>query len=285
MAGFRRKHEVQCGLVLKKDSILDTWLSADSLFYPTLLWLVTLAMLYSTMRSAAIFATLLAVVGINCNVNGFVMPSLSSRSAIFSLGINESKLMRSTILSTARPSSSTQLMMSALDGIKGPVQFYVDIWTPMFKTAQESGLLPDFILHWGHGAAMGSVLLSMGLIGAYMGWQNRLGNGEDVTPLTLGETIREAHPKIIGGAFFFFLLGGQGGLVLLDAQDKSILESPHAMTAVLSVVLLTAQALLPKLFATENGALARNVHAYLGTATMAVLFAHMATGLNLGLSF
>ena len=125
----------------------------------------------------------------------------------------------------------------------------------------------------------------MGVIGAYMGWQIRLGNGEDVTPLTLGETIREAHPKIIGGAFFFFLLGGQGGLVLLDAQDKSILESPHAMTAVLSVVLLTAQALLPKLFATENGALARNVHAYLGTATMAVLFAHMATGLNLGLSF
>jgi hypothetical protein len=87
----------------------------------------------------------------------------------------------------------------------------------------------------------------MGLIGAYMGWQIRLGNGEDVTPLTLGETIRVAHPKIIGGAFvFFFLLGGQGGLVLLDAQDKSILESPHAMTAVLSVVLLTAHALSTK---------------------------------------
>ena len=34
-----------------------------------------------------------------------------------------------------------------------------------------------------------------GLIGAYMGWQIRLGNGEEVTPLTLGETIRDAHPK------------------------------------------------------------------------------------------
>lgn len=85
--------------------------------------------------------------------------------------------------------------MSAFDGIKEPVQSYVDIWTPMFRQASDSGLVPDFILHWGHGAAMASVLLSMGVIGAYMGWQIRLGNGEDVTPLTLGDTIRVAHPK------------------------------------------------------------------------------------------
>jgi hypothetical protein len=175
--------------------------------------------------------------------------------------------------------------MSIFDGVKAPIQSYVDIWTPMFHQAMDMGLAPDFLIHWGHGAAMASVLLSMGVIGAYMGWQIRLGNGEEVNSLTLGETIRQAHPKIIGGAFFFFLLGGQGGLVLLDTQGQDILQSPHAVTALLSVVLLTIQAILPKLFATENGQVARDVHAYLGSATMVALFAHLATGVNLGLSF
>lgn len=185
----------------------------------------------------------------------------------------------------ARLGSSSMQMSAVLDGVKAPIQAYVDIWTPMFHQAIDMGLVPEFLLHWGHGAAMASVLLSMGVIGAYMGWQIRLGNGEDVTSLTLGDTIREAHPKIIGGAFFFFLLGGQGGLVLLDTQGQSILESPHAMTALISVALLAIQAILPKLFASENGALARDAHAYLGTATMVALFAHLATGVNLGLSF
>lgn len=188
-------------------------------------------------------------------------------------------------LMTMAPIYKNTEMSAVLDGVKAPIQAYVDIWTPMFHQAIDMGLVPEFLLHWGHGAAMASVLLSMGVIGAYMGWQIRLGNGEDVTSLTLGDTIREAHPKIIGGAFFFFLLGGQGGLVLLDTQGQSILESPHAMTALISVALLAIQAILPKLFASENGALARDAHAYLGTATMVALFAHLATGVNLGLSF
>ena len=178
---------------------------------------------------------------------------------------------------TMAPIYKNTEMSAVLDGVKAPIQAYVDIWTPMFHQAIDMGLVPEFLLHWGHGAAMASVLLSMGVIGAYMGWQIRLGNGEDVTSLTLGDTIREAHPKIIGGAFFFFLLGGQGGLVLLDTQGQSILESPHAMTALISVALLAIQAILPKLFASENGALARDAHAYLGTATMVALFAHLAT--------
>ena len=178
---------------------------------------------------------------------------------------------------------STELV-SVLDGAKPAIQSYVNIWTPLFQQAQDAGLVPDFLLHWGHGAAMGTVLCTMGLIGAYMGWQIRLGNGNDVTALTLGETIREAHPKIIGGALFFFLLGGQGGLVLYDFQGGDILSSPHAVTAITAISLMIVQAILPKFFE-AGGQTARDAHAYLGTATMAVLFAHLATGINLGLSF
>jgi hypothetical protein len=143
--------------------------------------------------------------------------------------------------------------------------------------------LPKFILQWGHGAAMSSVLLSMGLIGSWLGWQIRAGNGGDVNAFTLGDTIREQHPKIMLGALFFFFLGGQGGLVLLNTQGGSILESPHAITALVGMNLLVTQALLPLTFE-KGGETARSTHAYLGSATIVALFAHMATGIKLGLT-
>jgi len=191
--------------------------------------------------------------------------------------------LETTLLPPPTSFDSTSLT-NALDAREG-LKAYADFWVPLFTKAQEMGA-PDFLLHWGHGAAMATVLLSLGLAGAYTGWQIRLGNGSDTSnALTLGESIREAHPKLIGAAFFFFFLGGQGGLVLLDTQTGSVLESPHARTAALSLGLLTAQALLPKLFSSEQGETARTAHAYLGSATMVVLFGHLITGLNLGLSF
>ena len=62
------------------------------------------------------------------------------------------KVTRS-IIKCIQPSPSprvgaTAMQMSIFDGVKAPIQSYVDIWTPMFKSAQASGLAPDFILHW-----------------------------------------------------------------------------------------------------------------------------------------
>lgn len=216
-------------------------------------------------------------------VSAFVSPLRSG------LGGAGSSSLAATIPSPADlemtlPAFDSASLTTALDAKEG-LKAYADFWVPMFTKAREMGA-PDLLLHWGHGAAMATVLLTMGLAGAYTGWQIRLGNGSDTSnALTLGESIREAHPKLMGAAFFFFFLGGQGGLVLLDTQTGSVLESPHARTAALSLGLLAAQALLPKLFSSEQGETARTAHAYLGSATMVVLFGHLVTGLNLGFSF
>ncbi len=81
------------------------------------------------MRVAALLTTLFAAFA--CG-DAFVAPVSRSASCVGRTG-------------SALPKSSS-LQMSAFDGIKGPVQSYVDIWTPMFKQASESGLVPDFLL-------------------------------------------------------------------------------------------------------------------------------------------
>ena len=163
-------------------------------------------------------------------------------------------------LRTPAPVMNAALL--ALDAIEPAVSSYVAIWTPLFETAKAAGLAPDFLLKWGHGAAMATVLFLMGGYGGFLGWQTRLGNGGEVYALSLGETARELHPKIMGLALFFFLLGGQGGLVLLATAGEPLLQSAHSSTAVIGISLLLAQAVLGK---TMGGSeLGRTGHAYLG---------------------
>ena len=108
-------------------------------------------------------------------------------------------------------------------GVYDPVYSYVNFWVENLPWS----IAPDFLLHWGHPAAMGTVLIVMGGIGTYAGYEIRKGNGaRDDYFFTLdGKTVRDSHPLIMGLASFFFLLGGQGGLVLLLDQGKPILDS------------------------------------------------------------
>eukprot|EP00421_Protoceratium_reticulatum_P061513 CAMPEP_0168503152 /NCGR_PEP_ID=MMETSP0228-20121227/75699_1 /TAXON_ID=133427 /ORGANISM="Protoceratium reticulatum, Strain CCCM 535 (=CCMP 1889)" /LENGTH=277 /DNA_ID=CAMNT_0008520181 /DNA_START=71 /DNA_END=901 /DNA_ORIENTATION=+ len=135
--------------------------------------------------------------------------------------------------------------------------------------SKESGLAPEFLLHWGHGLAMGTVLLAMGGYGTFLGWQTRLGNGDAVYPLSVGQAARSLHPLLMGLALFFFVLGGQGGLVLLATAGKPILQSAHSSTAVLGLGLMAAQAALGVTMGDSETK--RTVHAFLGTGVMLLL--------------
>lgn len=170
-----------------------------------------------------------------------------------------------------------------LDAVEPPITAYVNIWTPMFKAAQESGLAPDFLLHWGHGAAMGTVLFAMCGFGTYLGWQTRFGNGGDSSVLTLGKTNAEMHVTLMGAALFLFFLGGQGGLVLLATQGQPILQSAHSSTAVIGLGLMALQASLGLTMGSSSEK--RTAHAILGTAVMLVLLVHLFYGISLGNSF
>lgn len=187
--------------------------------------------------------------------------------------------------SSLAPQPRVQPSMSALDVLKGPLQSYSEIWIPYFKEAQAAGLVSDFLIHWGHPAAMATVLLTMVNFGAYLGWQTRLGNGNDKMLLTLGQTYRQMHPLLMSGALFFFFLGGQGGIVLTALQGRNLLESTHATTAFLGLGLMVLQAALPYYTKFAEKDFTRTAHAYLGSATMAVLYFHMVAGLQVGFSF
>ncbi|CAE7550918.1 unnamed protein product [Symbiodinium pilosum] len=169
-----------------------------------------------------------------------------------------------------------------LDAVEPAVTSYVNIWTPLFKSAQESGLAPEFLIHWGHAGAMAMVLLAMGGYGTFLGWATRLGNGATVYPLSIGKTAAELHPVLMGAALFFFFLGGQGGLVLLATQGQPILQSAHSSTAVIGLLLMSAQAVIGLTMGDSAGK--RTAHALLGTSVMGVLLVHLYFGLNLGFS-
>ncbi|AEC09313.1 hypothetical protein AtNW77_Chr2g0258031 [Arabidopsis thaliana] len=138
--------------------------------------------------------------------------------------------------------------------------------------------LPDWLVHWGHPGNMAVVLFAMGGYGTYLGFRIRY--SDDIEEKA---KAKDLHPKLLAGMFFFFALGATGGVISLLTSDKPIFESPHAVTGLIGLGLLTVQTILPSLFK-EKPEL-RNVHGILGSGIMALFLVHAAFGLQLGLSF
>ncbi|XP_059462516.1 uncharacterized protein LOC132191494 [Corylus avellana] len=165
------------------------------------------------------------------------------------------------------------LFVTALPGA-GAVR---SVFAP-FVELIKSWNLPDWLVHWGHPGNMAVVLLAMGGYGTYLGFRIRFSDDGEEKAMA-----KDLHPKLLGGMFFFFALGATGGIMALLTSDKPIFESPHAITGIIGLSLLTIQTILPALF--ENNPGLRNLHGILGSGIMSLFLVHAALGLQLGLSY
>ncbi|KAL2323244.1 hypothetical protein Fmac_027623 [Flemingia macrophylla] len=147
-----------------------------------------------------------------------------------------------------------------------------------FVDLVKSWNLPDWLVHWGHPGNMAVVLFAMGGYGTYLGFRIRF----SLDPEEKAQA-KDLHPKLLAGMFFFFALGATGGITALLTSDKPIFESPHAVTGIIGLALLTIQTILPTLFEGNPGL--RNVHGVLGSGIMTLFLVHFALGLQLGFSF
>ncbi|KAM0919850.1 hypothetical protein ACQ4PT_007994 [Festuca glaucescens] len=138
--------------------------------------------------------------------------------------------------------------------------------------------LPDWLVHWGHPGNMAVVLFAMGGYGTYLGFRIKLSDDPEEKA-----KAKDLHPKLLGGMFFFFAAGATGGVTALLTSGKPIFESPHAVTGIIGLALLTVQSLLPTLFEGNPGL--RGAHGLLGSSIMTLFLFHAAFGLQLGLSF
>uniref|UniRef100_A0A0A9DFD3 Uncharacterized protein n=1 Tax=Arundo donax TaxID=35708 RepID=A0A0A9DFD3_ARUDO len=103
--------------------------------------------------------------------------------------------------------------------------------------------LPGWLVRWGHPGNMAVVLFAMGGYGTYLGFRIKLSDDPEEKA-----KAKDLHPKLLAGMFFFFALGATGGITALLTSDKPIFESPHAVTGIIGLALLTIQSILPTLF-------------------------------------
>lgn len=138
--------------------------------------------------------------------------------------------------------------------------------------------VPEPIVHWGHPAMMGIVVLVMGSYVGLSGWRARTLEGEESLK------SRDEHRKLAPLMFLFISLGYTGGVLSLVMQHQPIFESSHFWTGTIALLLLSFNAVFAFTgFGKDKGTL-RTIHAYLGSIALCLLFLHGVFGLKLGLS-
>jgi len=139
--------------------------------------------------------------------------------------------------------------------------------------------IPEPIVHWGHPLMMAIVVFVMGSFVGLAGWRGRL-----VTDVEAAVKSRADHRKLAPLMFFFIAAGYTGGVLSLVMQHQPVMESPHFWTGSLVLVLLGVNSVISLMGFGGKKTVLRNIHAYLGSTALCLLFLHALLGLKLGLA-
>ena len=157
--------------------------------------------------------------------------------------------------------------MDVAGGLEGAIQPLADVLNI---------ITPMPVTKYAHGAAMAGILLLLGGQAAYYGWQLRLSDN----PETI-ETAKARHPTLARTVTASFTFGALGGLISLVMQGKPLLQSPHATTGIIGLLLLYLQASLPLFF--EDDPNARGIHAWFGSGILLFFLLHLKLGVEFAL--
>jgi fucose 4-O-acetylase-like acetyltransferase len=141
--------------------------------------------------------------------------------------------------------------------------------------------IPEPIVQWGHPAMMAIVIFIMGTFVGIAGWRGRILTEKD-KEASLKQ--RSAHRQLAPWLFIFIAGGYIGGLLSLVMQKQPILESPHFWTGSTVLILLGINGGISLFHFFGDQPTFRNIHAYLGSMTLVLLFIHAILGFKLGLS-
>lgn len=169
-----------------------------------------------------------------------------------------------------------------LDAWEPTVRSYYASSPPLFQEMKD--FLQDMPVTstWAH-AVGGTVLFAYAAYAVFLGWQVRQGKGDQIFPVSWGETAAQRHPTMMTYVLLFLVFEIPDGLTLLAVKPENpLLHSTHSSTAVLAVMMMGVVALFGQ-FASSSKT-AREAHAYLGATTVFVLVAHAFFGVRLGLS-
>lgn len=156
-------------------------------------------------------------------------------------------------------------------------------WIQKLADAVGTLNIPEPVTTYGHPAMMGLMVLGMGLPGTLIGWNGRLNENKKN-----GVQQKKLHENIMLAFYLLTFFGGFGGTLATAMGGYDIWQTPHAISALVVLLLLGGNSALAYSGftvgndGTPKGRLqGRKLHSYFGVAIMAAFSVHALLGVSI----